>query len=70
MKKYIVITTGGHTFDDEGESVENCQVIGMFYAPCAGAAIDCAYERILELEHNFNIDDLIAYPLPDSVHII
>lgn len=70
MKKYIVITTGGRTQDDEYEEVENCQVIGTFYAPCAGAAIDCAYERIMELEHNFDMDDLIAYQLHDDVKII
>ena len=67
MKKYIVITKGGTTLDDSGNEVQNCQVIGYFYAPFPGAAIDEAYTRIMELEHDFGIDELIAYELhPDE----
>lgn len=67
MKKYIVITTGGFTLDDNRNDVENYQVIGKFYAPCKGGAIDAAYNRILELEHDFDIHELIAYELhPDE----
>lgn len=67
MKKYIVITKGGATLDDSGNEVQNCQVIGTFYAPFPGAAIDEAYNRILELEHDFSMDELVAYELhPDE----
>jgi hypothetical protein len=67
MKKYIVITIGGFTEDDSHNKVENCQVIGKFYAPCKGGAIDEAYEIISKLEHDFDIYDLIAYELhPDE----
>lgn len=69
MKKYIVISRGGSTLDDSGQEVENCQVIGLFYAPFPGAAIDLAHNRTLELEHDFDIYELVAYELAPTEKI-
>ena len=69
MKKYIVISRGGAAFDDSGNEVNNMQVIGTFYAPFPGAAIDEAMNQILLLEHDFSVDELVAYELADDEKI-
>lgn len=69
MKKYIVVSRGGSTLDDSGNEVQNCQVIGLFYAPFPGAAIDLANDRIIELEHDFDIYELVAYELAPTEKI-
>lgn len=64
MKKYIVITTDGVCYANDGREYENCQVIGIFDAPCQGAAIDAAWWYISEeLEADYDLDSLIAYEL-------
>lgn len=64
MKKYIVITTDGVCYDNDGGHHENCQVIGIFDAPCHGAAIDAARWHICEeLVADYDLDSLIAYEL-------
>lgn len=64
MKKYIVLTTDGVCYDDDGQHYENMQVIGFFRAPYPGAAIDAAYQFITEeLIAGYSLDSLIAYEL-------
>lgn len=63
MNKYIVITKGGYTQDDSGYEVENCQVIGTFYASSPDDAIHLAMEQIFDSEHDFSVDDLMVYQL-------
>ena len=64
MKKYIVLTTDGVCYDNDGEHYENMQVIGFFRAPFPGAAIDEAYQFITdELMAGYSLDSLLAYEL-------
>lgn len=69
MNLYLVVTTGGTAFDDSGNEVNNMQVIGKFFAPFPGAAVDEAMNQILKLEHDFSVDELIAYELATNEKI-
>lgn len=69
MKKYIVLTRGGHALDDSGQDIAQCLYIGTFYAPSPGAAIDAATWQVQNLEQDLDPADMFAYELAETEKI-
>lgn len=63
MKKYIVVSTGGSTMDDNCNEINNMQVICLCVAVNHTDAINRARACADSMEHDFSNGRYIAYEL-------
>lgn len=63
MKKYIVITTGGCTYDEEFNECDNCQVLWVGCADSKESAIDAAILEQNNYGNSFDHANCAVYEL-------
>lgn len=63
MKKYIVVTTGGFTLDDNNLEINNMQVVCLCLAMNKSDAINRAIACADSMEHDFSNGRYIAYEI-------
>lgn len=61
LKHYVVITQGGSSQDDVGNTTENCQLIGIYSAENSSKALLQAINDNKDRGHSFDVNDLIIY---------